>query len=179
MDLILLITGLLQLLLSLLIGVFFIYAAVRVFQKLTRGINETEELKKNNVAVGVLNASIALAIIIVVKNSIESSITIFSNTLRNPDAELLTYLKTALLMLGHIILAGIIAFGIIYSALKIFMYLTKDLDELKEIKENNIGVSIFLSAIIIALALLFEPGIKTVLDALIPFPPVSFLNIGS
>lgn len=179
MDLILLITGLLQLLLSLVIGVFFIYAAVRVFQKLTRGINETEELKKNNIAVGILNAAIAFSIIIIVKNSMESSITIFSNTLRNPDAEFLTYLKTALLMLGHIILAGIIAIAIIYTALRIFMHLTKDLDELGEIKENNIAVSIFLSVIIVTLALLFEPGIRTILDALIPFPQVSFLNIGS
>ena len=178
MDLILLITGLLQLLLSLLIGVFFIYAGVRIFQKLTRGINETEELKENNVAVGILNATIAFALIIIV-NSIESSITIFSNTLRNPNAEFLTYLRTALLMIGHIILSGIIAIGIIYSSLRIFMHLTKDLDELKEIKENNIAVSIFLSVIIVALALLFEPGIKTILDALIPFPQVSFLNIGS
>lgn len=179
MDLILLITGLLQLLLSLFIGVFFVYAAVRVFQKLTRGINETEELKKNNIAVGILNASIAFSIIIIVKNSIESSITVFSYTLRNPEAELSTYFKTALIMLGHILLSGVIAIGIIYTALRIFMHLTKDLDELKEIKENNIAVSIFLSAIIIALALLFEPGIISILDALIPFPQVSILNIGA
>ena len=58
------------------------------------------------------------------------------------------------------------------------MRLTKDLDELKEIKENNIAVSIYLSIIIIALALLLEPGIRTILDALIPFPPVSFIDIG-
>ena len=58
------------------------------------------------------------------------------------------------------------------------MRLTKDLDELKEIKENNIAVSIYLSIIIIALALLLEPGIRTILDALIPFPPVSFIDVG-
>ena len=81
-------------------------------------------------------------------------------------------------MLGHIILAGIIAFGSIYLALKIFMRLTKDLDELKEIKENNIAVSIFLSVIIISIALLLEPGLQTILNALIPFPPVSFIDVG-
>ena len=48
--------------------------------------------------------------------------------------------------------------------------------ELKEIKENNIAVSIFLSVIIIAIALLLEPGLRTLLDALIPFPPVSFID---
>ena len=54
----------------------------------------------------------------------------------------------------------------------------RDIDEFKEIKGNNIAVSIFLSVIIIAIALLLEPGLRTLLDALIPFPPVSFIDIG-
>ncbi|GBD88983.1 hypothetical protein BMS3Abin03_02927 [bacterium BMS3Abin03] len=178
MNLILLITGLVQIVLSVIIGILFIYSASGIFQNLTRGINDIEELKNNNIAVAVLNGAIVLAIIIVVKNSIETAITIFSNTLRNPDAEVLTYVKTAVLMLGHIVLAGVIAFGAIYIALQFFMWLTKDLDELKEIKENNVAVSIFLSVIIVALALLLEPGVRIILDALIPFPPVTIQDIG-
>jgi uncharacterized membrane protein YjfL (UPF0719 family) len=178
MDLILLITGLVQIALSLVIGIFFIYSASRIFQKLTRGINEKEELKNNNVAVAILNGSIVLSLIFVVKNSVESAIIIFSNTLRNPDAEVLTYIETALIMLGHVILAGIIAFSSIYIAMHIFMWLTKELDELQEIKNNNVAASILLGVIIISIALLLQPGIKTVLDSLIPFPPVSLIDIG-
>jgi uncharacterized membrane protein YjfL (UPF0719 family) len=178
MDLILFITGLLQILLSLFIGIIFIYSASKIFQRFTHGINDTEELKSNNIAVAIINSALVIALIIIVMSSIETSITIFSNTLRNPDAVFVTYIKTALLMLGHIILAGIVALGSIYTGLYIFMRLTKDLDELKEIKENNVAVSIFLSVIIIALALLLEPGIRTILDALIPFPPVSIIDVG-
>jgi uncharacterized membrane protein YjfL (UPF0719 family) len=82
-------------------------------------------------------------------------------------------------MLGHIILSGILAFSAVYISLLFFMKLTKDLDELMEIKKNNVAVSVFLSVIIIAIALLLEPGIRTMLDALIPFPPISFIDIGS
>jgi uncharacterized membrane protein YjfL (UPF0719 family) len=178
MDLILFITGLLQILLSLFIGIIFIYSASKIFQRFTHGINDTDELKKNNIAVAIINSALVIALIIIVMSSIETSITIFSNTLRNPEAEFITYIKTALLMLGHIILAGIVALGSIYIGLYFFMRLTKDLDELKEIKENNIAVSIYLSIIIIALALLLEPGTRTILDALIPFPPVSFIDVG-
>ena len=178
MNLILLITGIIQIVLSVVIGMLFIYFASRIFQKLTSSINDIDELKENNVAVAVLDGAIVLAIIIVVKNSIETAITIFSNTLRNPDAEVLTYIKTAALMLGHIILAGVIAFGAIYIALQFFMWLTKDLDELNEIKANNVAVSIFLGVIIIALALLLEPGVRMILDALIPFPQVTIQDIG-
>jgi len=178
MNLILLITGIVQVALSLLIGVLLIYFASKIFRKLITGINETEELKRNNVAVAVLNGSIVLALILVVKQSIDSAITIFANTLRNSDAGLSTYIESALIMLGHIILGGIIAFTAIYLALQIFIWLTKDLDELKEIKENNTAVGILLGIIIVSIALLLQPGIVTILDSLIPFPPVSLIDIG-
>ena len=52
MDLILLITGILQILLSLFIGILFIYSASKIFQRFTHGIDDTDELKRNNIAVG-------------------------------------------------------------------------------------------------------------------------------
>ena len=178
MDIILLITGIVQVVLSLLIAVTLIYLASKIFRKLISGINETEELKKNNVAVAILNGSIVLALILVVKKSIESSITIFGNTLRNPDSVLYSYFQSALIMLGHIILGGIIAFTAIYIALQIFISLTKDLDELKEIKESNTAVGILLGIIIVSIALLLQPGVDTILNSLIPFPEVSLIDIG-
>jgi uncharacterized membrane protein YjfL (UPF0719 family) len=81
-------------------------------------------------------------------------------------------------MIGHIILGGIIAFIAIYTALLIFIKLTKDLDELKEIKNNNTAVGILLGIIIVSMALLLEPGIDTILNSLIPYPPISLINIG-
>jgi uncharacterized membrane protein YjfL (UPF0719 family) len=179
MDLILFITGLVQIILSLLIGVLFIYAASKVFRKMIKGINETDELKNNNIAVAILNSAIIIALILVVSNSIESAITIFGNTLRNPDAIFSTYVRTALIMLLHIIIAGIVAFSSIYIAMHFFMWLTKDLDELAEIKKNNIAVSLLLGIIIISIALLLQPGITTILDSLIPYPPVSLIDIGN
>jgi len=178
MNLILFITGIVQIALSLIVAIFLIYFASKVFRKLISGINEAEELKKNNISVAILNGSIVLALILVIKKSIDSSITIFGNTLRNPDAVFSTYLDSGLIMLGHIVLGGVIAFSTIYIALQIFMWLTSDLDELKEIKENNIAVGILLGIIIVSIALLLQPGIVTVLDSLIPFPSVSLIDIG-
>ena len=178
MDLILLITGIVQIFLSLLIAIVLVYFSSKIFRRLISGINETEELKKNNVAVAILNGSIVLALILVVKKSIESAITIFGNILRNPNAVLSSYIQSALIMLGHILLGGIIAFSSIYAALQIFIWLTKDLDELKEIKENNTAVGILLGIIIVSMALLLQQGVDTVLNSLIPFPPVSLIDIG-
>ncbi|MFI5236692.1 MAG: DUF350 domain-containing protein [Ignavibacteriales bacterium] len=178
MDIILLITGIVQVFISLLIAVSLVYLASKIFRKLISGINETEELRKNNVAVAILNGSIILALILVVKKSIESAITIFGNTLRNPDSVFSSYLQTGLIMIGHILLGGLIAFSAIYTALQIFIRLTKDLDELNEIKNNNTAVGILLGLIIVSIAMLLQPGVDTILNSLIPFPPVSLIDIG-
>lgn len=178
MDFILLLTGIVQVFLSLVIAVTLVYLSSIIFRRLITGINESEELRKNNVSVAILNGSIILALILVVKKSIESAVTIFGNMLRNPQSDLTSYIQSALIMIGHIILGGLIAFTTIYSALQIFMWLTKDVDELKEIKENNTAVAILLGIIIISMALLLQPGVDTILNSLIPFPPVSLIDIG-
>ncbi len=178
MDFILLVTGVVQVFLSLIIAVTLVYISSKIFRRLISGINEADELKKNNVAVAILNGAIILALILVVKKSIESAITIFGNTLRNPDAVLSSYIQSALIMIGHIILGGMIGFTTIYTALQIFMWLTEDLDELNEIKENNTAVGILLGIIIVSMALLLQPGVDAILNSLIPFPPVSLIDIG-
>jgi uncharacterized membrane protein YjfL (UPF0719 family) len=179
MNVFLLITGIVEIVLALVLGVLFIYAAFRLFDKLTKDIEEWEELKKNNTAVGILCASIILSVIYLIKNSVDSAATIFSNTLRDPNAVFQTYLITGGLMLLHIFITGLIGFFGVYIALLFFFKLTRDIDELKEIKNNNVAVAVLMAIVVFSIALLLQPGIKTVLDALIPYPEVAFKNIGT
>lgn len=178
MDLSLLIAGILQLILSLVIGLAFIYAGFRFFHNRIKDIDEISELKKNNIAVAILNGSIILSLVIMVKNAIEPAITTFTLTLRNPDSSLTSFLQTAAIMLIQIIVAGVLAFLAIYIALNLYTFLTRDLDEIDEIKKNNIAVSIVLGVVIISISLLMQQGIKSILDALIPFPAISLKDIG-
>ena len=178
MDISLLIAGILQLILSLLIGLTFIYAGFRFFHKRIKTIDEISELKKNNIAVAILNGSIIISLVIMVKNAIEPAITTFTLTLRNPDSTLSSFLQTAGIMLIQIMVAGAIAFISIYVALSLYTFLTRDLDELDEIKKNNIAVSIVLGVVIISISLLMQQGIKSILDALIPFPTISIKDVG-
>ena len=179
MDLSLLVSGVLQLVLSLAVGIVFIYVGFKFFHNRIKAINEIDELKKNNIAVAILNASIILALVIMVKNAIEPAISVFSMTLRNPDATFISFLQMAGIMLVQIIVAGLIAYISIYLAINLYTYLTKDIDELGEIKNNNIAVSIVLGIVIISISLLMQQGIKSILDALIPFPSISLKDIGS
>lgn len=179
MDFVLLISGLLQILLSLIIGVVFIYSVFKIFSKLTGSIKDSQELKNNNIAVALLDGSIIFSVIIMVKGSLESAVIVLGNTMRNPDATAGSYTEVAGIILGHIVLSGVFAFFSVYFALRFFMWLTKELDELQEIKNNNIAVGIVIGVVIIAMALLLQTGVSTLLDSLIPFPQISITDIGT
>lgn len=170
MDLIVLITGFAQVVLSLLVGVLFIYLAYRIFMKLTRNIDEMVEIKQNNVSVGILLGAVILAVSMQMVTAVETSIEVLNTTLRSTDVGAWHYIKNALIMLGHIVISGLVSLFGVYFAMQIFMWMTKDLDEMAEIKKNNIAVAIVIGVIIIAFALLLRPGIQNILDGLIPFP---------
>jgi uncharacterized membrane protein YjfL (UPF0719 family) len=176
MNWVVLISGLVEIVLSLILGVLFIYAAFQVFSRLTKGIEEIEELKKNNTAVGILISSIILSVIYLIKGALDPAITVFSNGLRNPNITTGSFLETIGIMLAHVVISGLVGFAAIYIALIFFMWLTKDIDEMEEIKNNNVAVGIFMAVVVFAMALVLEPGVKTLLDALIPYPEFIGIN---
>lgn len=178
MDLLIFLSGLLQVGLSLLLGVLFIYGAYRMFYRVIVKLDDVKTLESNNIAVAILNGSIILSLIVIIKNSINPAVTIFSNTLRSPNSSASDYFVTAVLILLQIVVAGVIAFFSIYLAIKFFTWLTKDLNEIEEIKKNNIAVSIVMAFVVFSIALLLNSGIETLLDSLIPFPPTSIIDIG-
>ncbi len=178
MNWLLFISGAVQILLSLVLGVLFIYLAFLAFSRLTRGIDGLAELANNNISGAIVNGSIILSIVYLMRNALEPAILILTNTMRDPNAEAGTYLRTAWIIFLQIGVTAILGFLSMYVALQLFIRLTRDLNEFDEVRKNNIAVGILMGVVIFCIAMLVQPGIRTLLDALIPFPNVSFRNIG-
>ena len=60
---------------------------------------------------------------------------------------------------------------------RLYMRLNRQTDELQEIANNNIAVSIVVSAITLTLAMLLSGGMETLLNAIIPAPPILNENL--
>jgi len=67
--------GFIQLILALALAVAAQYVGLSVLGKLTRGIKEWEELKRGNVAVGLMMAAVVIAIAAVVSQGVSSLLT--------------------------------------------------------------------------------------------------------
>ena len=170
MNLTVLISGLLQIVLSLVIGAFFIFLAYKLFMKMTRNIDEMEEIKKKNTAVGILVAGMILAVAIQISAAVESTTDVLQIFMRDTHISFVDYIKNTGYIFGHILISGVIAFFGVFFAIQLFMWMTRDIDEMAHIKDNNVAVAIIIAVIMVSMALLLRPGISTILDSLIPFP---------
>ncbi len=82
-----------------------------------------------------------------------------------------TDLTLSFLLYGGIYIATsyVLSVFVILTGIGIFTYLTP-MNELKQIKENNIGVSIILISIIMVLALMSKDGILLFIESIVPYP---------
>ena len=69
----------------------------------------------------------------------------------------------------YIAIAYILSISISLLGIYVYTYITP-LNELKEIKNNNIGVGLTVSTIVIILALFTKGGIILFIESLVPYP---------
>lgn len=164
--------GVIELALSLSGGVAIFFISFRVLNILTKNINEIVELKKNNISVAILSSSFILSIMILVNAALIPANDILGFTLGKVDNGYDDIIFAILRIVLFLLLSAIIGFIIIWFAMKVFFLLTKGIDELKEIKANNIAVAIIVAVLVISASLLIEHSITSILNGLVKSPDV-------
>lgn len=154
-----------QLLAALIVAVIGSYGGYRLFSRLTKGIDEAEELKKGNVAVGVLLLSVMVALGIVLQAGL-------SGISSGVDYALIVGLTTpmgitaiAVSLLQFIVGAVLSVLSVLFS-FHVFNRLTPEVDEFSEIARGNIAIALLMSGIAILTALVVQAGIAGITQTL-------------
>lgn len=134
------------------------YVGVWLFEGTTRDIDEWAELRKGNLAVGVVLASIVFAVAIIVRPALQDPLITADVGRSRPLYELLV---NAIGLLIALILA-MLAVGL---AVWLFMRLTTDLDEWAELAAGNNAVALLMAGVILAVALLTERAVDRIVVA--------------
>lgn len=123
----------------------------------------------NNLAYSIFIASVLFGMGLMVSGTIEpivSSFRLLSNSEESTFGLLISFLFRGGLYILIAYSAGLI---ISLTGIMIYSKLTP-IDEFVEMKNNNIGVALISSAIIITLILLTKDGVALVIESLIPYP---------
>ena len=166
MPLINVVVGLVQLVIAIIFAVIALYVGFSTLNKITKGLDEEKELAKGNAAVGIIVASVFIAIALVVQSGVQglsigigkaAAIGLFS-------VDGILAIVAALIQL---ILGIVLAIAAIYLALNILDKLTKSVEEFEELKKGNVAVALEMAGVIIAVAVIIQSGVLGITAALI------------
>jgi uncharacterized membrane protein YjfL (UPF0719 family) len=166
MDIINAVVGIIQLVIAIILAVAALYIGFSVLGKITKGIDEEKEIAKGNTAVGILVASVFIAIGIVVQSGVSGISVGISQALK---VGILSSLGITILIVSilQLLLGIVLAIVAIYLALNILDKLTKGIDEFAELKKGNVAVALEMAGVIITVAIIIQSGVMGITGALI------------
>lgn len=166
--------GIFELALSLGLGFLTVWFAFKMLARLTPQTDDFDAIKGNNVAVGILFGATILSVGLVVKQAAYPMV----SSLQTGFHRGLTWLE-ALKIIGialfSVALVLVISLTAVWTAVRLFLRLTRDIDEFAEIRRNNVAVAIILGCMIVVIGLFLGQGIQSLLASIVPVP--AFGNI--
>ena len=160
------VVGILQLVISIILAVVALYIGFSVFGKITKGIDEEKEIAKGNTAIGIIVASVFIAIGIVVQSGVQGISVGLSQAMQ---VGILSSAGIAIIIVSivQLVLGIVLAIAAIYLALNILDKLTKGIDEFAELKKGNVAVALEMAGVIITVAIIIQSGVLGLTAALI------------
>ncbi len=146
-----------QFVISIVVAAAAAYLSVWLFDKMTRNIDEWNELRKGNLAVGVVLGAIIIGVGIVLRPAL-------APIALNLDATPLNAVAYRILLHGVQVIVGLIlAVVSIGLSLWVFTRLTGTIDEWAEIGRGNVAIAAVLAGVIVATALIISTTMEAVL----------------
>ena len=161
--------SIIEIVISLFFGVSLLYFTYRIINKF---VKKKFEINFDNVSFSIFTSSILFSVAYLIsgiKSPILNSLKMLGN---NPDYDgslFLDSFKYSGIFLAIIIISIAV---VIFIAIKLFTYMTSDINEFEEIKKNNIAVAILTATIIISISLLVKESLYLLLETFVPYPDV-------
>ncbi len=167
MNLILL--ALLQLGLSVLIGVLVLFVTYRILQRI---FARQYTIEPNNRAFAIFSGAILLSVGYIISAVIQPLLSTFRLLHQQSEKTMFLLGEFALYLVLFIFISAAIALLVNLIGTGLFTLFTKDVKEMEEISKDNISVAITVAVIIVVISLFVRDGVVFLLETLVPYPDV-------
>jgi len=151
-----------QLVIGLALAMGSVYMGLRLFDKMTVGIDEMAELKKGNVAVAILLG----AIIISIANVVQSGVLSLTTGLAIANQEAPMVIASLIIGTANLLVGLVLSIVSISIALSVLDKITTEIDEFKELKRGNVAVAITMAAVLIAVSFVISSAVAGMTNVL-------------
>ena len=151
-----LLLGLAQLAIAIILSAIAAYLAFYLFQWFTRNLDEWEELRQGNPAVGIVLGAIVLSVAIVLRPAFSVNTDIW-------DVGRNLYFRVLLAEALQLAVGLVLAVITLALALYLFATLTRGIDEVEELKKGNLAIAGLLAGVVISVALMVSQAIGQIM----------------
>lgn len=157
------VAAIIQLVVGLALAMGSVYIGLKMFDRLTKGVDEWQEILKGNVAVGILMAAVIFSIANVVQSGVGSLLANLG-TAQGID-NMLIALGLGLVNLAIGLIAAVFA---IWVAIRVLDRITKDVDEMAELRKGNVAVAVIMAGVLLAVSFVIGAAVAGISNALSP-----------
>jgi uncharacterized membrane protein YjfL (UPF0719 family) len=148
-----LLLGLAQLAIAVILSAIAAYLTFYLFQWFTRNLDEWEELRQGNPAVGIVLGAIMIAVAIVLRPALAVDTTLW-------DVGRNLFFRALLAEAMQLALGLVLAVITLALALFLFAALTRGIDEVEELKKGNLAIAGLLAGVTVGVGLLVSQPIE-------------------
>ncbi|MGD9144582.1 MAG: DUF350 domain-containing protein [Anaerolineae bacterium] len=151
-----LLLALAQLAIAIVLSGIAAYLAFYLFQWFTRNLDEWEELRQGNPAVGIVLGAIVLSVAIVLRPALTVNTGLW-------DIGRALYVRVLVIEALQLAVGLILAVITLALALFLFAALTRGIDEVEELKKGNLAIAGLLAGVVISVALMVSQAIAQIM----------------
>ena len=145
-----------QLVVALVLSAVATYLTFYLFQWFTRDLDEWQELRQGNPAVGVVLGAILIAVALILRPAL-------SVNTASCDVGTERFLQIMLAEAVQLAVGLVLSVLILALVLYLFAALTRGIDEVQELKRGNLAVAGLFAGVVIAAALLVSQAIQDIM----------------
>ena len=145
-----------QLAAAIILSAFVAYLAFYLFQWFTRGLDEWQELRQGNAAVGVVLGSILISVSIVLR----PALSVNTSTWDVGNAFLFRALLAQALQLAVGLLLAVLTLMLGFF---LFAALTRGIDEIEELRKGNLAVAGLMAGVVIGMGLMVSEAVGQIM----------------
>lgn len=158
---------------SIFVGVLILFFSYKIIDNFFK---KKYNIEISNISFAVFTSSVLFSVAYLIsglKAPILNSLRMISE---NPNYQG-TLVLDGLKYTGLFLFIVIIAIGLInFISVKLFVLMTKNVDEFKEISKNNLAVSIITATILISISILIKDSLYLLLESFVPYPETPRFN---
>lgn len=140
---------LLRIVAALVLSAGTLYSGMRLLDSLTSGIDEWKEIKKGNVAIGIVFAAVMASLILLVGPMIDGVIAAINPAMLSPipiAMFIFSALNFILSLLGGVVM--------LFITLNLIDRITPDVEEFAELKKGNVAVALIFASALLLVAMM-------------------------